>query len=257
MESGRGSSAGLHPYAPLRLSGCNDKSGDQMGRIPAVFIVITLVIVAIAAVYIINPGIFPGTHEENITSLTPVEVREYEGERLSSIADFRENSIRGPQYINQSTYMLEISGLVTHPLSLSYDAIIEEYPAYEKRVTLFCVEGWEVTILWKGVRVEDLITDAGVSPVANTIIFYAADGYSTSLPLDYIKDRDILLAYIMNGVVLPAERGFPFQLVAEDRWGYKWIKWVTRIEVSDDPDYRGYWEKRGYSQIGDLQKGFF
>lgn len=228
-----------------------------MGKIPAVIIIITLVIVAIAAVYIINPGIVPGTQDQNITLLTPVEVRDYEGEQLSSIADFRENSIRGPQYINQSTYMLEISGLVTRPISLSYDEILKGYQAYEKKVTLFCVEGWEVTILWKGVRVEDLLTSAGVNPAANTVIFYAADGYSTSLPIEYIKDRDILLAHSMNGVVLPAERGFPFQLVAEDRWGYKWIKWVTRIEVSDDPAYRGYWEERGYSQTGDLQKGFF
>jgi DMSO/TMAO reductase YedYZ molybdopterin-dependent catalytic subunit len=228
-----------------------------LGKIPVIIIIATLVIVVVAAVYIINPGIFPGIQNENITSLTTVEVREYEGERLSSVADFRENSIRGPQYINQSSYRLEISGLVTHPISLSYNDVIEEYPAYEKKVTLFCVEGWEVTILWEGVRVEDLLTNTGVNPAANTVIFYAADGYSTSLPLDYIKDHNILLAYSMNGVVLPAERGFPFQLVAEDRWGYKWIKWVTRIEVSDDPTYRGYWEKRGYSQIGDLQKGFF
>jgi DMSO/TMAO reductase YedYZ molybdopterin-dependent catalytic subunit len=228
-----------------------------MRKIPVVFIVIILVLVAIAAIYMINPGIIPDIQGENITSLTPVEVREYQGERLSSIDDFRENSIRGPQYINQSTYKLEISGLVSRPLSLSYDQVIEEYPVYEKKVTLFCVEGWEVTLLWKGVRVEDLLANAGVEPDANTVIFYAADGYSTSLPLDSIKDRDILLAYSMNGVILPAERGFPFQLVAEDRWGYKWIKWVTEIEVSDDPTYRGYWEKRGYSQTGDLQKSFF
>ena len=228
-----------------------------MGRIPVVIIAIILVAGAIAAIFMIMPGIFPGIRGDNITSLTPVEVREYQGERLSSIADFRENSIRGPQYINRSAYMLELSGLVSRPLSLSYDQVINEYPVYEKEVTLFCVEGWEVTILWEGIRVEDLLANAGVNPDANTVIFYAADGYSTSLPLDYIKDRDILLAYSMNGVILPAERGFPFQLVAEDRWGYKWIKWVTGIEVSDDPAYRGYWEKRGYSQTGDLQKSFF
>jgi DMSO/TMAO reductase YedYZ molybdopterin-dependent catalytic subunit len=228
-----------------------------MAKKAAVFTVITLAFVILLSGCMTGPGIFQRGVEENITSLTPVEVREYEGERLSSIADFRENSIGGPQYINQSSYMLEISGLVTQPISFSYDEVIEEYPTYEKKVTLFCVEGWEVTILWKGVRVEDLLANAGVNPAANTVIFYAADGYSTSLPLDYIKDRDILLAYSMNGLVLPAERGFPFQLVAEDRWGYKWIKWVTRIEVSDDPAYRGYWEKRGYSQTGDLQKRFF
>ena len=66
-----------------------------MGKIPVVFIVIILVCSAIAAILMINPGIFPGIQGENITSLTPVEVREYQGERLSSVADFRENSIRG------------------------------------------------------------------------------------------------------------------------------------------------------------------
>ncbi|MDD1705559.1 MAG: molybdopterin-dependent oxidoreductase [Methanoregulaceae archaeon] len=228
-----------------------------MARMAAVFTGITLALVIILSGCLTNPGVFQKGGEANITSLTPVEVREYEGEQLSSIADFRENSIKGPQYINQSEYRLEINGLVTRTLSLPYDMVITGYPAYEKRVTLFCVEGWEVTILWEGVRVEDLLADAGVNPAANTVIIYASDGYSTSLPLDYIKDRDILLAYSMNGVVLPAERGFPFQLVAEDRWGYKWIKWVTKIEVSDDPAYRGYWEKRGYSQTGNLQKGFF
>jgi DMSO/TMAO reductase YedYZ molybdopterin-dependent catalytic subunit len=61
----------------------------------------------------------------------------------------------------------------------------------------------------------------------------------------------------MNEAVIPTERGFPFQLVAESKWGYKWIKWITRIELSDDVNYRGYWESRGYSNEGDLDKSFF
>jgi DMSO/TMAO reductase YedYZ molybdopterin-dependent catalytic subunit len=70
--------------------------------------------------------------------------------------------------------------------------------------------------------------------------------------LEYIVDNDIILAYEMNGVELPPERGFPFQLVAESKWGYKWIKWITEIELSDDVDYRGYWESRGFSNEADL-----
>jgi DMSO/TMAO reductase YedYZ molybdopterin-dependent catalytic subunit len=61
----------------------------------------------------------------------------------------------------------------------------------------------------------------------------------------------------MNGVTLPAERGFPFELVAEDKWGYKWIKWVSEIELTDDAGYKGYWESRGYSNSGDLDKRFY
>jgi len=86
------------------------------------------------------------------------------------------------------------------------------------------------------------------------IIFRAHDGYSTSLPASFIRDNDILMAYRMNGVELPAERGFPFQLVAEEKWGYKWIKWITEIEVSDDTSFEGYWESRGYSNEGDLRE---
>jgi DMSO/TMAO reductase YedYZ molybdopterin-dependent catalytic subunit len=84
------------------------------------------------------------------------------------------------------------------------------------------------------------------------VIFYAQDGYSTSLPLSYIINNNILIAYKMNGLVLPPERGFPFQLVAESKYGYKWIKWITKIEVSNDSSYLGYWESRGFSNNADL-----
>ena len=64
-----------------------------------------------------------------------------------------------------------------------------------------------------------------------------------------------MIAYAMNNVTLPPERGYPFQLVAEDKWGYKWAKWITRIELSDALP-SGYWESRGYSRDGDLNRSF-
>jgi DMSO/TMAO reductase YedYZ molybdopterin-dependent catalytic subunit len=189
--------------------------------------------------------------------LNPAEVREYEGEDLSSVKDFRENSIKGPQYVDIENYQLEITGLVENPMSYSYDEVIEGYQNYKKAVTLYCVEGWDTTILWEGVLVSDLLAEAGPLPGAQVVIFHAYDGYTTSLPLDYIIDNDILMAYKMNEIVMPPERGFPFELVAESKWGYKWIKWITAIELSDDVDYRGYWESRGYSNNADLAEGFF
>jgi DMSO/TMAO reductase YedYZ molybdopterin-dependent catalytic subunit len=96
------------------------------------------------------------------------------------------------------------------------------------------------------------LDDVNVLDRANTVIFYAYDGYSTSLPLDYILNNNIIMAYKLNNVTLPPERGFPFQLVAEDKWGYKWIKWITKIELSDDTSYEGFWESRGYSDEGDV-----
>ncbi len=183
--------------------------------------------------------------------LESVEVREYRGEKLGSAADFRENSIAGPQSVDAATYRLRIDGEVETPLELTYGEVLA-MPSFTKVVTLYCVEGWNVSVLWKGVRIKDLLAKAGYDEAAPTVIFHCADGYTTSLPLDVIEDRDLLLAYEMNGITLPRERGFPFQVVAEDRWGYKWARWVTRIEVSADADYEGYWESRGYDNGGEL-----
>lgn len=185
-----------------------------------------------------------------------VEVRQYQGEDLSSVADFRENSIKGPQRVDRETYRLKVSGKVNKPLELAYDEVLADRERFQKVVTLDCVEGWSVDILWEGILVQDLLEAAGADPDASTIIFRAYDGYSTSLPADFIRDNDLIMAYKVNGVELPTERGFPFQLVAEDKWGYKWIKWIVGIEVSDDSSYKGYWEQRGYSNDGDLSKGF-
>jgi DMSO/TMAO reductase YedYZ molybdopterin-dependent catalytic subunit len=189
--------------------------------------------------------------------LGPVEIREYEGVDLSSINDFRENSIKGPQEIDLENYMLRITGLVADSKNYTYDEIINNHQHYKKVVTLDCVEGWSATILWEGLLVRDLLAGAGPLANAEVVIFHAYDGYATSLPVDYVVDNDILMAYKMNDVTLPPERGFPFQLVAESKWGYKWIKWITEIELSDDVNYRGYWESRGYSNTADLDKGFF
>lgn len=100
----------------------------------------------------------------------------------------------------------------------------------------------------------DLLKQTGVDPKAKIVILRAADGYSTSFPLDYFYDKDIIVADKMNGVLIPPVRGFPFMLVAEDKWGYKWIKWITAIELSDDTSFRGYWERRGYTNSGDRDK---
>ena len=198
----------------------------------------------------------PANNQTNGT-LPPKEVKEYQGENLSSVNDFRENSIKGPQHVDIENYRLEITGLVENPVSFSYEEVIEGYDSYKKVVTLYCVEGWSAKILWEGVLVGDLLAEAKPLPEAQTVIFHAYDGYTTSMPLDYITDNNILMAYKMNEVTMPPERGFPFTLVAESKWGYKWIKWITAIELSDDVDYQGYWEQRGFSNNADLNESFY
>jgi len=210
---------------------------------------IFIVAVVLLLIGIIIAGVYWQTTSR---MLYPEEIREYEGQDLSSVGDFMENSIRGPQHINASTYRLTITGLANKTVEYSYADVINGFQKYQKVVTLHCVEGWSVKILWEGFLVKDLLEEVGINPQAVVVIFRAYDGYSTSLPLDYILDNDILIAYKMNGLVLPPERGFPFQLVAESKYGYKWIKWITEIELSDNVEYKGFWEGRGWPNDADV-----
>lgn len=216
--------------------------------------VLYLLILGLALVFGLSgcsPGQASPSTGSDLSELTKIEIFEYEGEALNSILDFRENSIKGPQDVDISTYRLQIDGLVEQPAALTYDQVLA-YENYTKMVTLHCVEGWSAKILWEGVLLKDLLDGAKVKAEANTVIFYSVDGYTTSLPLQTILDKEMIMAYKINGVVLPAERGYPFQLIAEDKLGYKWIKWINRIELSDDVEYKGYWEERGYSNEADV-----
>ncbi|MFA6309083.1 MAG: molybdopterin-dependent oxidoreductase [Clostridia bacterium] len=201
----------------------------------------------------ITSGCTIGTQQntDKLISLAKTEVKQYKGKNLSSILDFRENSIKGPQTVDIKKYSLKIDGLVGKPLGLTYGQVLKN-TKYTKVVTLDCVEGWKVDILWEGILLKDLFKNAEVISNANTVIFHSVDGYTTSLPLKFVLDNNIMIAYKMNNVVLPPERGFPFQLVAESKLGYKWAKWIVRIELSDNSNYQGYWEQRGYSNEADV-----
>jgi DMSO/TMAO reductase YedYZ molybdopterin-dependent catalytic subunit len=124
-------------------------------------------------------------------------------------------------------------------------------------VRMNCVEGWGFDAKWTGFRVVDLLDEAGLRPEASYVVFHSADGYSSGLDLDYLRDESILMAYWINDVTLPPERGFPLQVVAKGKYGYKWAKWVTEIEVVAE-ERQGFWESRGYSNsanVGDFPFG--
>lgn len=201
--------------------------------------------------------LFPGCGKS--ASSTPdneKELTQYETEKLSSSRSLRENSIKGPVQVDITSFRLRINGLVNTPREFTYSEALAKFKSDKRVVPLFCVEGWDVNILWEGIHIKDILADSGIKPNARIVIFHSADGYTTSLPLDYILQKDILLAHHMNGITLPVDRGYPFAVVAEDKWGYKWAKWVTRIELSDNANYRGFWEKRGYNNKGDVNDSY-
>lgn len=187
-------------------------------------------------------------------TLQPSEIAEYENQTLTPINQYLKYlkqhpnaAIKGTQFIDPENYTLPITGLVNKPTSLNYSEVVDGFDSVLQVATLPCVEGWSVTMLWEGVAITNLLEYAGgVSSDANTVIFYASDGYSSSLPLEYIEENNIMIAYKMNNVTLTPELGWPFFLVAKSQYGYKWVEWITEIKVSNDPDYRGYWESRGF-----------
>lgn len=191
-----------------------------------------------------------GCVEQQQTPAANVSEKEdafFDGMELTSIKEQRNNAIKGTQFINKETYTLQVTGMVNRSLNLTYEELLA-LPVADRFVRMDCVEGWGFDARWTGVTLNSIFNDSGLQPGAKNVIFYCDDGYSTSLELDYLRGKDIMLAYRLNNVTLPSERGFPLQLVAEGRYGYKWAKWVTHIEVTDQP-YEGFWESRGYSNI--------
>ncbi len=214
-----------------------EKSKDHLETIAIEAILATLASIILLVVFLRSgpPTLYPG------------EVQNYHGQNLSTVSQIVDNAIAGTQVVDQATYRLSINGLVDNPKQYTYDQVVNDFQTYQKVITIFCVEGWNAKILWQGVLVRELLNASGVNSKATVVVFHATDGYTTALPVSYFYDKDILLAYKMNDLVIPAEKGFPFQLVAESKWGYKWIKWVDQIELSDNTGYLGYWESRGYS----------
>jgi DMSO/TMAO reductase YedYZ molybdopterin-dependent catalytic subunit len=181
------------------------------------------------------------------------ELKEYNGTLLDPAVGPRDNSIKGIQNVNISDYNLKIDGLVDSPQEYKYEDITS-MPSVTRLLTLYCVEGWDATVLWKGVLMKDVLGSSKVKSEAKTIIFHAVDGYTTSLPLKEILDKNLMMAYNANNLPLPPSLGFPFIFVAENKWGYKWARWINRIELSSDTKYKGYWEKLGYDNTADYIK---
>jgi DMSO/TMAO reductase YedYZ molybdopterin-dependent catalytic subunit len=178
------------------------------------------------------------------------EAREYLGIKLTPISAQGNNAIKDTQFIDKDAYRLQIDGMVERPANFTYDQITT-YTPVSKVVTLNCVEGWSFTAKWTGVPVKTLLDMTGIKENATAVIFYSSDGYSTAHDLSYLIDNNIILAYRINDLTLPPDRGFPLHLVAEGKYGYKWAKWIDHIELVNS-SYKGYWESRGYNNKGDF-----
>jgi len=184
--------------------------------------------------------------ERDVTSMaTP------RGGKLKPAEDGPVRSALGQPEIELDSFELWISGLVDSSFSLTWEEMLEWPSSFSDTMIMYCVEGWEVWGSWKGILVRELLEKAHLKEGAAHVMFQSVDGYSTALPISYITKYDVLLAYEVNGNRLEDHDGFPLRLIAFGKYGYKWAKWVSRLEIMAESRL-GHWETRGYDDRADV-----
>ena len=147
-------------------------------------------------------------------------------------------------------WRFEVFGAVDEPLAYSFEEF-QELPSETQRQDFHCVTGWsKFDCQFTGVSFPTIADRAGVDGTASHVLFHAADGYTTDLPLADCRRKEVLLAYGYDGEALPADHGGPLRVVTPHKYAYKGAKWVTGIEFLTDRE-PGYWEQRGYSSTAD------
>lgn len=167
------------------------------------------------------------------------------------IGRFRIYSVTGSlPHRSHAEYRLRVKGLVDQPLELSYDDLLA-MPQRRLTKDFQCVTGWRVySVEWKGVQLSDVLDLAGVHPTARAVRFRSFDGaYSESLTLSQAQRDDVLVAHRLEGSELSDAHGGPVRLYVAPMYGYKSLKWLNEIELTDEV-IPGYWEERGYDVDG-------
>lgn len=154
--------------------------------------------------------------------------------------------------IDLASWRLDIGGLVKRPFSLRFDDMLNMH-RQDRLITQECVSNpvggpLMSTALFSGVPVRSLLARAGPSFGARAVLFRAPDGHDEALPLSLALDSSVMLVYAMDGRLLEQAHGFPVRLLVPGFYGYKSVKWVTEMRVTDNPD-QGYWAREGWSPL--------
>jgi hypothetical protein len=158
--------------------------------------------------------------------------------------------------VDRASWKLEVSGLVRRPLTLRLDDL-RQFPLHEQLTTLICISNEVGGDLisngqWRGVRLGELLSRAGVEAGAVDVVFTCADDYTDSIPLAKAMEPTTLLALEMNGQPLTDKHGAPLRAVVPDIYGMKNAKWIRKVEVVGY-DYQGFWQRQGWSDSAIIQ----
>ena len=158
----------------------------------------------------------------------------------------------------QEEPVLRIYGAVENPINITYSEFMQ-LPMVSVNASTICVgsppetpglNSFVVyTYNWTGVRLSDIL--ALVEPTGDAVDIKFGDEtlYSSSIPINEVVRDDMILAIYADGEVLTRDQGYPFRVVLPCYWGYKWVKYVSYIEITDY-DHEGYWESHGYPDDG-------
>lgn len=191
------------------------------------------------------PAIPPGV-ELDVEGLSPFTT--------PNIAFYRIDTALVVPQIPAEDWSLRIHGMVDNEIELTYADLLSK-PMIETDITMTCVSN-EVggklvgNARWRGVRLADLLEEAGVQDGATQIVGRSFDGWNNGFPTDNALDgRDAIVAVGMNGAPLPIEHGFPARIVVPGLYGYvSATKWVTELELTRLEDFDGYWVKRTWAK---------
>jgi DMSO/TMAO reductase YedYZ molybdopterin-dependent catalytic subunit len=151
--------------------------------------------------------------------------------------------------VDPNLWRLEVTGLVKTPQTYRLDRL-KSLPAVTQETTLMCISngldaGLMSNALWKGVPMAVLLDAATPVKGATKVRLHGVDNYTDTFPLEKAIDPTTLVVYEMNGETLPDRHGFPARVIVPGYFGEKHVKWITRIEVTDDSAI-GFYEKQGW-----------
>ena len=136
-------------------------------------------------------------------------------------------------------YALEVTGLVEQPLRLTLPELMA-MPRQSQITRHNCIQGWTAIGEWAGVPLHEILARCRPLPNAEQLVFWSfsqdtsGQQFYETIPLESALDKQTILAYAMNGHLLPRPHGAPLRLRCETMLGFKMCKWVCRIELVED-----------------------
>jgi sulfoxide reductase catalytic subunit YedY len=170
-----------------------------------------------------------GTKRESLIGRDPAEL-DARNMEVTPLRDFGTMGLTDHK-VNLETWRLQVRGHVKKPLSLSYSQI-KGLPSIERNVLLICPGFFANHGTWKGISIGELLRRAGVRDGVTHVTIRGPHGPSekaVKYPIGDILSDKVFLAYGVNGEYLPRRHGFPLRVVAEDYYGYDWVKYAEGI----------------------------